>query len=397
MKIKMSYDSIISYGILLSIPLSVYPITSSGITIGDVLLFIVLTISLLEIKKNDNKIKFFIPIYIYILMILILSLIHFELGMKDYTTSIFGVIRYIFYLVVCLVIPNNGFNANKAYKLYKIISILIAIYVIMQFLSYNIFKIILPINVLGLRTFERVYISDSVNNYLTIGKFYRPSGIFIEPAHYAAYQAPILYMIFNNTFDNNRFNKVISCLIILSLFLTGSTLGIVIVLYLFIKPIIKVLKTNFFKSLFFIACVTIMLTLFLNTNYGKSIFNRTFSDESNGAINGRFGNINTIFNNEKNIIIGNGLSSNIGYLPSYPYLILCYGIVGVGIFVVVVITSYFKCTKTGKEILILFLFISIGTLSLFGNYIILYFAFAFSKIGIKNRKNINNSNSLVLY
>lgn len=381
MRGKINSDSIISYGVLFSILLSIYPISSSGITYGDLLLFFVLLLSLLGLKKQENIIKIILPLFLYVAMVVSLSSLHFILDIKDFTTGIFAVLRYLFYLLTVFIISKNGFNFNKAYKLYKFLAILIAIYVVLQFISYNIFGIILPINILGLKTFDSVYLADSISSYATIGKFYRPSGIFVEPAHYSGFQAPILYALFNNLIDNNKNNKFYSYFIMFSLFLTGSTLGIIIIIYCFVKPIILSLKENFIKTFLLIASFIVMFSIFFSTSYGKAIYNRTFSDASNGAINGRFGSVSIVFHNNNHKLIGNGLSSNESYLPSYPYLFLCFGYIGFIIFIISIILTYLKCNKMGREFLILFLFISVGTLSLFSTSIVLLFSLIYSNYG----------------
>lgn len=395
MKKKNKNDNLIIYGILLSIPLSIYPLFTDNITMGDLTLLITLLISFFKTKYSDNKLKFYFPIIFYIFMLLLLSLLQFMIGAKGISDGVFSLLRYMFYLFVCLTIPKNGFDSKRAYNIYKVISLFIAIYVILQFISYNFFRIILPINILGLRTYDRVYLIDSISSYLTQGKFYRPSGIFIEPAHYASYQAPILYMLFNSVYGYKKTDKYISYIIMLSIFMTGSTAGIIIIAYCFIKPIFNSFKKSFIKTFGLLFMLFASFLLFFSTNYGQSIYERTFSDSSNGAINGRFGNVTYVFENNNHKIIGNGLSSNEVYLPSYPYLFLCYGIVGVIVFVFLIFRTYISCNSLGRGILGMFVFVCIGTLSLFGTSIVIYFSFIYSNLIERNSEDNLNKNLLL--
>ncbi len=387
-KMKIDLIKITTINILLFAPLSVYPILGAGVTLGDVLLLInFLLIVFLPFK--GKKVFIPIPIFIYIIMIILVTLIHWSLGIEVISNDLLSFLRYIFYLCFCLYVSKNFFDFKYFYQIYKVVAFLLAIYVIFQFVSFFLFKFILPINILsfiGLRAVDSVYWYDTLSRYTSGLIQYRPCAIFIEPAHYVVYQAPILYLLLNNIVNDNRNNIYLSFIIIISILLSGSTTGIIIISFCVFNSILRYIKKDIIKSV--IVCLFVLIGgfLFFNSNYGLMVIQRTFSDENTGAINGRFANTNIVFSDtNKHIIIGNGMAyAKDNYVPSYHRLILSYGLIGFITFIMFMLLIYDKCNIIGKRMIILFMLTMIGTLSLFGIATIMFFTIILSNYKVNN-------------
>ena len=302
---------IVTWIVLLFVPLSTYSVILESVTLGDILLFFSLLFIIMDSIRTHKKVLFIAPLFIYILMVVFFSLIHWVTGIESVSTSVLGILRYLMYLFFCLIASKNYINFEYTYTCYKYISLFFAIYVFLQFFAYYVFHFILPINVLsflGLKTYSSVYWYDSISRYAGGSILYRPCSVFVEPAHYAVYQAPILYLLINNDIDSNKSNFKYTIVILLSIFLSGSTTGIIIIAFCLARRILNLFKRNFIKTIVFSIFIVLFGVLFFNSTYGNRIFERTFSDADTGAINGRFSNVESVFVfSIHHLYIGNGL------------------------------------------------------------------------------------------
>lgn len=386
---KINLRKIISYVVLLFPPLSTYLIIGSSFTLGDLTLCIFFFIMIFDMIKRRKKISIVYPLIIYAFAIIMLTTLQWILGLSDIRIDLMSVFRYVTYILFVAFASKNYFNVEQYSSIYMRISVFFAIYTIAQWTSFYIFHRILPINVLsmlGIRANESAYISDNLSRYSGMMILYRPSGFFVEPAHYVVYQAPILYLLVNNKIKVEKYRLVYCTIVSLSILLSGSTTGLIILAFCYSFRLINYAKKDIVKTVFLTVCASAVCITFLKTTYGNMILTRSISNDSNNAINGRFQNINTIFDGNYNLIIGNGFKNGQSeYLPSFQYLIKSYGIAGLLVFIYVIISSYIKSNKLGRNILILFLLTMIGTLSLFGINVILYFSLIYSNYLIKKR------------
>ena len=390
---KFDIKKFTSWTILLFVPLLTYPIFMNSVTLGDLLLIFNLIFVILSLFREKNRSSFPTPMLLYITMLLVMTLFHWLLGIGSISEEIFSILRYLLYLSYCLIVSKRFIDFNYTYNSYKKLSVILAIYVFLQFVSFYLFRHILPINILsifGLKTFESVYWYDNITRYAGNLILYRPCSVFVEPAHYAVYQSPILYLLINNIVDDNKNNIKFSLIILISILLSGSTTGIVIILFCFLKRIGNMFKKSLVKTLILAILIIVVGYAFINSDYGARVIDRTFSEESNGAINGRFSEQNIVFSeNNSHLIIGNGMSyeENI-YLPSYQRLFLSFGVIGFVIFVISMLFIFGGTNVIGKKLLILYLLTMFGTMSLFGTTLLLFFPLILTNY--RNTKNINN-------
>ena len=328
-------------------------------------------------------------------MIVTFTLIHWIAGIEFVSVGALSVLRYLLYLIFCFTASKNYIDFKYIFKIYKVISLIFAIYVFLQFIAYYLFHTILPINVLsifGFKTFDSVYWYDNISRYAGNVVMYRPCSVFVEPAHYVVYQAPILYILTNDIVDTNKRNFKYSLIILASILLSGSTTGIVIIAFCLIRRIINLFRKNFVKMIAFSILILIFSVFFFNSTYGSRIVERTFSDASNGAINGRFSNAESVFSlSNHHMYIGNGMSyESDSYVPTFPRLFLSFGYIGTFIFIIMLLITYLKCNFIGRRILILFIITMVGTLSLFGISVVLYMSLIYSNY-YRNKENENVS------
>lgn len=385
-------QKIITTIILLFMPLSMYVTPIKGITIGDVVLLLALILAIISNKSTrDKKNRIVLPLIVYIIFIFTITLIQWSIKPIDISSEALSTLRYVFYIFSVAIIAKDFFNMEFCYKIYKKLAIIFAIYTTIQYLSYHIFKILLPANIIpfleATSEVTKLYTSTYLNYYNSGLILFRPYSVFIEPSYYSIYQIPFLYMILNNYQEKHR--KLIAAFIFLTFLLAGSTTGIVLGIICWIKPFIKeILSKKNFKFILTIIIILPFFFKFIGTETMQNSLNRIISNDGNfgSSVTGRFSGISQSFEdmsiNQK--IIGNGIGNNTLFLPSYQLIYYFFGYVGVIFISCLFLFSYKNLNKFGRKIMLLLLISMFGTASLFNITSVLYLTIIFSNC----KKNI---------
>ncbi len=391
---KINISKLFSWVIILFLPLSLYEFIIPSVSIGDVLIMSSIVMGLIvAVKKKINNI-FTLEIFIYILFIICNSMIQFIINNNEIDNGIFSLFRYLLFMTFVLIIPKHFLDREYTYKYYQLMGTVFAIYSILQFLCFYSFKIILPINILPFNTMSDFTRIQESSRYLDGIVLFRPYSVFIEPSYFAIYESYILYWLVNKKENKNKKDLVSIISITIAMCLSGTT-GIVMVMLSFIRKISKICLRNFFKTTLYILILGICIYTFFNTNYGKIMFNRIFSEDGLGSsTEGRMGNLSAlkeeISNEPKTFIIGNGVWAEYEYLPTIGRVILNFGITGVIVIILLLYFLYKKSNKDGKEFMFLFIISFIATNSLFNITSVL----AFSLIIMNFRRKKNEKNRL---
>ena len=385
---------------LLFMPLSTYATFINGITFGDIALMLGSIIIILYIAKTQIKLNRIITLslFFYIIFILLHSLIFWIIKPTELETGILGVLRYILYIFWVIISAKEFFNFEYAYKIYKILAIIFGGYCILQFIAFYAFKIFLPINVLGLRTVD--YIADIYSphkaQYLLNGIImYRPFSVFIEPAYFSAFQAPILYVILNGNIKSEKKKYLNAIFITVSLLMSISTTGMVLLIVCWFKPIIRAIKENYNNIVIIVIIfVIIIIICSFNTNIIRKMLSRVINDDGSAgsSITGRFGTMHILFDGTfrfEQIMFGQGMWTDTAYLPSYGKIIISFGVIGLVYIMFMFLYTYFKANKIGKSMIILILIMCIGTDTLFNITSVLMLTLIYSNIK-KSKGIINN-------
>ncbi len=384
---KVSFiNKMITWCTLLFMPLSVYEVFISGFTLGD--LFLMFTIILLMCNKIISKEKTdkftSITFVLYIIYIIYNTALNFVITPSDVTIGLLSVSRYLFYLTFIILVTKRNLNQQYFYKWYKRLAIIFAIYSILQYVLFQMFTIVLPINILPLNPVDYIenLWSESTIHYFTSGLvLYRSYSVFIEPAYFAIFSIPILYLIIESKEDLRK--KILMVFIILiGLILTASTTAYILIPICFIPTILRAFRKNISVLIFLLIGLIAVVFILMQIPTFENIVNRivTTDGEVGTSITGRFENYSMIYNEDlsiKDYIFGKGIYYETDYLPSLGRLLVSLGITGTIIFASVLIINYIKLNKYSRTIILIFAISMIGTNILFNISSVLMFVLIF--------------------
>lgn len=381
-------------GLIIMFPiLSVYSTSINSLSVADFLLILCLPIMTIKYIRGGYKlVKRIIPISIFLYYIVFTMLIQILFSTN---VSIISTIRFCIY-IYALIIGRSIFDINYALKLLKITTITISIYVIIQFLFFKVFNTTLPWRVPGLRVMDESFILKESGIYYY--KFYRPTGIFLEPTHLVQYL--FVYLIYG-LFRIEKYKKldwIINMLIGIAIVLSGSSLGMIaLLIILIIWCIYKVdVKKTKWKSLLLIISsfliLIIIIPIIIKLPYIEKIFTRVIGENGlNGAAMGyRFNSLSILF--QENIttlfrMIGYGRGTNTVYFTAIPYLIYCNGILGVLIYLWINVNGIIYIKGYKKILLIVVFIISIGSEMIINFGVLFYYIIIFDGYKKNNIKD----------
>lgn len=371
--------------------LSIYVTFIPNLSIADLLLsIIVFPLIIGSIRNKINIRKSHWPIYLFFFYILLTLLIQI---LNSTGVGIFSTIRYLIYI---LTIPLcfHFFDFRLGIKVINKVTNLVSIYVIVQFVAFLFFSIILPWKIPGLPLVDPKF-AEAGDQFFFM--FYRPTGVFLEPTHFAQYAVVSLSFYFTqNIYFSGKIHKVL--LPTLGILASASSLGFfaLIILYGFWVWKKNIIKFNFAKLIMLISIFLTVLIYISQIDYFRHIIERVFGGEgeSFGAAFGyRFNSVEYFLNTKLSVLdwlIGKGRSSEEVYFTGLFYFLNANGIIGVLIYILLMIIMIKYSKQMGKALLILAFLLSTGSEFVANFGILFYLAFALSEI-----KSINYSNEII--
>jgi len=204
---------------------------------------------------NGNKLVFHKPLSVFILFISLIQFINMfargNLSLSDFNNLFMPLI-----MLVILSMAISKVNYRNLYAVYTFVGC-----VAMSILYYQSFKLTVygilpsPVNILPV---------SSAGFYSWQSEYYRPSSLFTEPQAYASYMLPLLIM------SLRRKRIVFSSLIILSILLCGSSLGIAFAAYLAARYFIDSKNIGLVSKGFFLLLLASTLYAFIYTEIFSS-------------------------------------------------------------------------------------------------------------------------------
>lgn len=366
-----------------------------GVSLADLfLLFVVANIMLNRAKKFDlvkNKILYIL--WYYGLIISLISLLIQQSFSIEFVTRF---IRFSFYVITIILLSNEDFYKENLIKYYKILSLLISIYIILQFLIYNVSGILLPFKVLPFEWIDgRIYGTQEALAWAS--RWYlRPSGIFVEPGYAAQYLFPGVLFSLYGWFDlTSKHRKLVLMIILLAIILTTSSQGLFISLFLITLYIMQRLVSSdslhkVVKNIIIIMLFILIIILFINTiifersltyiianiRSGGSTALRVFRGfsvyfklppiyKAIGVGHGNIGNF-VIDNNITTIYDPTPLDDiSADYANALSQSLLYYGIIGFILMVLYHINLIYRSSKEIKPLLIAFFLLTIVSSNFF--------------------------------
>ncbi len=384
----------------LSLTVVIYPlfngikIIGEIVSIGDIILFLMIILTILFGKINKLKLDTSISsILIFFMLIVLISLITFMVVDTSIIESMYRIVRLSFYILGILIIYNFADYKDIVSKMYKI-SVFAAVILIVQIVLYETIAYELNIVILG-ATVGGSYFENSL---LSV---YRPSSIFLEPAYFTVYLiVPILYNLITcdgkyRLYLKNNIILILSCLATTSTYafgLIGVSIFIFTVQFFYMKKKLKV------KYLYM--GLSILLTLFvIICSVNSAIIDYvlfkilTIADSARGTFAFMDSSIVSIINPMIGVGIGNEQSYfllrgiTIGYQNSISLVFLYSGYLGLfGCFIYFLTVIFYKLDYGNIYFSITYICLCLFSSAMFDFSIVMFIVLSFYRFKIKNSR-----------
>lgn len=260
---------------------------------------------------------------------------------KTETSWIFEFL-YLLLLISSIFISTRQSKVNSNTFIYSVVWIatISSLIIIFQYMLYFVFSIHVPFIFKSLLSDQNRVL---YNNLLETGMhsgYYRPSSIFLEPAHLA--QFSVVALIFSLFLKNRkRIHILFPILISISILLSTSSQGIFLAIFIWVSSIVMEYKSpqdlgKRFLKLF--AVTLLVLTLFATVGIFQTAINRVFTGNfETSAAFGRLSGFYVLQNEISNkLFFGYGHLSepNSLYLTGGIVFLYRYGIIGITLFIV---------------------------------------------------------------
>lgn len=380
---KMNYvNNIIGIILLLQPLLNSYSIKGIPGSLSDISILFVVILWFVDIVFTRKMVikKYNLCFLPFICYVLINWGVTYLFDQESYFSSYFRLIVRYFILIV-MIMPNIKLN-NTIEKIFSKLSFLLTLYCAVQYIVIVFWKIYLPSYLPFLEYREDLKTEADFVNY---SQFYRPHSIFQEPAHFCEFILVYLALLLFTRESNIKCN-VLRIFVSVIILLTGSTTGLVGVMLLWGMYLYDNLKKTIHKKkiLTFLLGLPFVVLIISKTIFKSSSFlillKRVFM--SNSALQSRFGKIIEMKNLEwgaSNYLFGFGykdsyLLDKIGWLPSYPMILLFFGVTGFVLFFVACLVMYLKMSKNRLSncLMILLFVLNLATEMFFDTYVVMY-------------------------
>ncbi|MGE5329460.1 MAG: hypothetical protein ACM3KR_08130 [Deltaproteobacteria bacterium] len=359
--------------------LSVYATPIPKLSAADMAMVLLLPIFIVGflIKKNKIKSKV-IPVTVFIFYILLTLLM--QIALKE-NVSVLSTIRYVLYLIF-LLLAFEYFIFQYGVKVLKIVTLSVSIYVIIQYLTYSLFSFTLPWCIEGLKVMDESFILMKQSEYYMT--FYRPTGIFMEPTHFAQYC--VVYLVYLLLYDVKQKLQLFNALLVTAAVIaSGSSLGFIFLIIVWGIYYAKKQKYRFtpLKLTAAIFIIFIIASIIFRIDYFQQIVLRVVTDNGfNGeAVGYRFNSI-SIFQNQDipifNRVFGFGRSSSEVYLTGIFYFLYSNGIIGLLLYIWICIDAAIRSKDFGRWLVVIAFILSIGSEFICNFGILFYFSFVYA-------------------
>jgi len=360
--------------------LSVYETMITKVSYGDALLVMLFPFVLLYyVKKRVIQVTH--PTYIIgILFIYIFISFLFQLNMGT-GVEILSTIRYLLYLFYLIIIL-DFFEFNYGVRVLEIVSIAVSLYVLVQFVYFFVFANTLPWHISFLKVIDQNFILLEQRDYFL--DFYRPTGVFMEPTHFAQYVA--VYLSYLLLYDlKNKISFIKSSIVTLAILACGSSLGLIFLMIVWLMWFILRKKSILspFQTMLLLVSMFVFAQFIFSFDYFEKIVSRMITDGSfSGAAAGyRFNSLDFLKSADRTLLdwlIGTGRGTEQGYFTGVFYLLANNGILGVLIYLWLIVFTFINNNHFTKWFVIIVFILSIGSEFIVNFGILFYFSFIFS-------------------
>ena len=397
-QIKKWYSAII---VLLPI-LNIYSAGISSLGIGDVFCVIIIVFLLL---KNKGKVRISERNYgrfaLYFLLIsFILAIVINEYSMRQF---ILKGLRFLVYTILIICYGKDSFDAEFGFDFYINVSVIAAVYLILQYIFKTFFSVTLPMTIPYLKLLYTdstgaIYNEELLNMYSIFG--YRAPGFFKEPSHFCQYVSlSVALLLFRPSLKARR--NILITIIVAAIIVSYSAIGyislIVTIVFWFIFSFRDRRLTNNILIMV-IGTVSLVWLSVASGAYSSAVsriqtINYTYAATGNLRLLRGFyvyKEMPTLF---KIIGIGCGnysafidkfgiqtffdgrVDKHVEYMSAISCVLVNSGIIGIGLFFAGLIEIFRKTNLIQKILFVNFIILLVATSSFFSAIYVLYMVF----------------------
>ena len=363
--------------------ISQYTFKNGGISIG---FYCLLALTIFYLIRN-REISLFLPLILLISYMFLNDVLKSVSVMLNFALWFQYIIIFIFLLLI-----KGKLNEDNLYKIWKYVGVFAMVGLFYQ--SYQVFVQGIDVGIIKVLPF-----SSSAETFSML--YNRPHSIFLEPALYSTWILPLLYM------SLKRKKYLFSFIITVSIFLTTSTIGLIMGLILWIYYLALDHDIKFkYKMMISVELVVLVLLLFYSPIFSATINKLSNEDIGNSVrtasgwkiyyqLSGSEKTIGILSNDLRDYLLRNidlgliGLNASasfLGFVNSLSYAAIKYGDIGL----ILYIYLFYSIWKNGKKDLwpyLLLCFLSTFGQSVFFNSI---FVMQFSILLGTNRFCLKN-------
>lgn len=342
--------------------LSVYSTPIYRVSVADFFLLVIGIFIIIDFFYRRKKIyKRDMPIIVLMIYIFFTFILQFY---SNTGVEIFSTLRYILYILI-LIIGRDYFNFNYGIKLLKYTTLTISVYVILQFLVFKLFNVTLPSFISLFPIMDNNFLEIQNSSYYL--EFYRPTGIFLEPSHFAQFCVVYLIYLTNSNVEKRKYTQII--IIIFAILCSGSSIGFIVLILIFGMNFMKYFIRGISLKKFLISIIAILIVgiIIYKVPYFSKIITRMQSEtgEFNGAaVQYRFKSLELLLNDGRDFsykLIGLGRGSENVYYTGIFYILNAHGIIGVGLYVLMALFAWVKNIKFNSDLILVVFILSIGS------------------------------------
>jgi hypothetical protein len=373
------------------------PLPSIGLS--EFLILIFMPILLINLFKSQQKIKIH-GYWLYFYYCVLISLL-ILLGYPSFSAIDVGerLLRDAFYTCIIFILAQNFFNIDYGYKLYRFLTIIACVFLLLQFIAFYLFNYTLPWIIPGLElNYSNIDTDTYVQSYTSLySTYYRPTSFFLEPSYFSQFVTPFLILLLFQS--NKKVDYKLAIFISIAMLLSTSANAYIFLVVVWISWFIyRSLSVGNIKNIIgliftLLILVLVIMILFKYSSIFNSVLDRftTIGDGTSNSANVRllrgiyfFGAIDPIF---KLVGIGFGTFQDFSllfsvsgmydftseYMNSFSYLLISSGVVGISVFLYVIFLLYRKVNIPAK-VLIIFMMTTFLSSSIYSSpiYVILF-------------------------
>ncbi|MBR2924114.1 MAG: hypothetical protein IKC28_03695 [Clostridia bacterium] len=382
--------------LLLQPLLRLYGLPGIGGTFGDYTIILVVLYIILKKNSRISRINSvsetieLLPILICV-TVNILFTWDFSFGIGNQLICWMRNLLYYFVLVYGV---KSFYSIEHGYKAYRIIAYACTLFSMVQTVASSVFNIYIP-GQFG--SFALTDLAAQRENYDIYSHYnlFRPDSFFTEPAHYATFVSG--FMILCSLREVNKKNIFAMIFCSFGVLLSGSTTGIVMVTFIWAGWLFRTLrKKNNIKWVFpTVVLAIVALSIVAKSDSFQLMMSRTFDTQD--ALNSRFSWMEefAVLNTPLDWLFGKGNSNDaiklMGWLPGWPMILVEYGIIGLFLFISSYLLMFFHVNRFGKNILLFFIVLGMGTEVVADMYILVILPFVINSNSVSETKRISTT------